>query len=144
MYGQRIRLPDMLGIEVGMSLPLFPGNRQDRNISARYADRDAIRAQRDDARRAEHEAIGQAVAIWQGWGRQVRRYETTLLPLAADRSRTALASYRGGSALQPWLNARDAEIETRVAYTQALAAWGKAWVALAYLLPDQNVVELPQ
>lgn len=144
MYGERIHLPDMLGIEFGMSLPLFPGNRQDRNISARYADRDAIRAQRDEARRAEREAIGQAVAKWQGWNRQVSRYRTRLLPLASDRSRAALASYRGGGPLQPWLDARDAEIATRVAYAQALAAWGKAWVALAYLLPDQTIVELPQ
>jgi outer membrane protein TolC len=144
MYGSRIHLPDMVGVEVGMSLPLFPGNRQDRNISARVADRAAIRAQREDAIRAEREAIGQAVAAWQSWTRQVTRYRTQLLPLAADRSRAALAAYQGGGALQPWLNARGAEIATRVAYAKVLAAWGKAWVALAYLLPDQNIVELPQ
>ena len=144
MYGQRIHLPDMLGIEVGMSLPLFPGNRQDRNISARVADRAAVRAQREESIRAEREAIAQEIAAWQGWNRQITRYRTKLLPLAADRSRAALASYRGGGPLQPWLNARDAEIATRVAYAKALAGWGKAWVALAYLLPDQTIVELPQ
>lgn len=144
IYGQRSRLPDMLGIEVGMSLPLFPGNRQDRNISARVADRAAVRAQREESIRAEREAIAQDVAAWQGWDRQVTRYRTKLLPLAADRSRAALAAYRGGGSLQPWLDARDAEIATRVAYAKALAAWGKAWVSLAYLLPDQTHVELPQ
>jgi len=144
MYGQRIRLPDMLGIEVGVSLPLFPGNRQDRNISARVANRAAVRAQREEAIRAERVAIAQGIATWQGLDRQITRYRTKLLPLAADRSRAALASYRGGDSLQPWLDARDAEIATRVAYANALEAWGKAWVALAYLLPDQNTVELPQ
>ncbi|MDE1884560.1 MAG: TolC family protein, partial [Xanthomonadaceae bacterium] len=37
-YGERIRRPDMVSLMVGFSLPLFPGNRQDRDISARYAE----------------------------------------------------------------------------------------------------------
>lgn len=144
MYGERINRPDMLAIEFGVSLPLFPGNRQDRNISARYADRAAVRSEFEDARRAQRQAVAQAVADWQGWNRQVRRFRKQLLPLAADRSRTALALYRGGGSLEPWLEARRDEIRTRVDYAKALSAWGKAWVALAYLLPDQNVVELLQ
>lgn len=144
MYGERIHRPDMLGIEFGMSLPLFSGNRQDRNVSARYADHAAVRAQFEDARRAQGEAIAQAVAAWQGWNRQVRRYREQLLPLAADRSRTALAAYRGGGSLEPWLAARRDEIRIRVDYANALSAQGKAWVALAYLLPDHSAQELPQ
>jgi len=144
MYGERINRPDMLAIEFGVSLPLFPGNRQDRNISARYADRAAVRAEFEDARRGQRRAVAQAVADWQGWNRQVRRFRKQLLPLAADRSRTALALYRGGGSLEPWLEARRDEIRTRIDYAKALSAWGKAWVALAYLLPDQNIVELPQ
>lgn len=144
MYGQRIHRSDMIGIQVGVSLPLFAGNRQDRDISARFADRDAVRADYRDARRAQRQAIVQGVAIWQGWNRQIRRYRKTLLPLAADRSHIALAQYRGGGSLEPWLEARRDEIRTRVQYAQALAAWGKAWVALAYVLPDQNLLELPQ
>jgi len=144
MYGERINRPDMLAIEFGVSLPLFPGNRQDRNISARYAERAAVRAEFEDARRAQRQAVAQAIADWQGWNRQVYRFRKQLLPLAADRSRTALALYRGGSSLEPWLEARRDEIRTRVDYAKALSAWGKAWVALAYLLPDQSIVELPQ
>jgi len=56
MYGERINRPDMLAIEFGVSLPLFPGNRQDRNISARYADRAAVRAEFEDARRGPRQA----------------------------------------------------------------------------------------
>jgi outer membrane protein TolC len=144
VYGDRIRLPDMIGIEVGVSLPLFPGNRQDRDISARYAERDAVHAEHEDARRAQREAVAAAIAEWQGDDKQVRRYRDELLPLAADRSRTALALYRGGASFQPWLEARRDEIDTRVAYAKALAAWGKAWAALAYLIPDSgSTVETP-
>jgi len=138
VYGSRIHLPDMIGIEVGVSLPLFPGNRQDQDVSARYAERDAVKDEHEDARRAQRAAIAAGLAEWQGDGKQVNTYRDKLLPLAADRSRTALAAYRGGGSLQPWLEARRDEINTRVAYAQALAAWGTAWAQLAYLIPDQE------
>lgn len=136
VYGNRIRLPDMVGVEVGLSLPIFGGNRQDQDISARYADRRAIEAAHKDARRAQREVVSSELAEWRGDTKQVTTYRDQLLPLAADRSRTALASYRGGGSLQPWLDARRDEIDTRVAYAKALAAWGTAWAQLAYLLPD--------
>jgi outer membrane protein TolC len=136
-YGSRAPgLSDMLMLEVGVSLPLFTRNRQDRGISARQAERDAVEAEREDARRAQREAVAQAVATWQGWNRQIDRYCDTLLPLARDRSATALALYRGGGALQPWLEARRDEIRQRLDYADALAARARLWASLAYLLPN--------
>jgi outer membrane protein TolC len=135
-YGSRAPgLSDMLMLEVGVSLPLFTRNRQDRGISARQAERDAVQAEREDARRAQREAVAQAVATWQGWNRQIDRYRDTLLPLARDRSATALASYRSGGELQPWLEARRDEIRQRLDYADALAARARLWASLAYLLP---------
>lgn len=136
-YGRRAPyLSDMVSLQVGVSLPLFTRNRQDRGVSAKQAQRDAVQAEHEDARRAQREAVARAVAGWQGWGRQVQRYQDTLLPLARDRARTALASYRGGGALQPWLDARRNEIEQRLAYAEALATRARLWAALAYLLPN--------
>ena len=147
VYGSRIRLPDMIGIEVGVSLPLFPGSRQDQDISARYAERDAVKDEHEDARRAQREAVAAGLAQWQGDEKQVDTWRDKLLPLATDRSHTALAAYRGGGSLQPWLEARRDEIDTRVAYAKALAAWGTAWAQLAYLIPEQNppgAINLPE
>lgn len=146
VYGHRLHLPDMVGVEVSVDLPIFPGNRQDRDISARYADRDAVLAEHEDAQRAQREAVATAIADWTGYGQQVRRFKQTLLPLLGDRSRTALALYRGGGSLQPWLDAWRDEIRTRISYTQALAAWGKTWAELAYLIPDDQStrVALPE
>ncbi len=147
VYGSRIHLPDMIGIEVGVSLPLFPGNRQDQDISARYAERDAVKDEHEEARRAQREAVAAGLAEWQGYDKQVNTYRDKLLPLATDRSRTALAAYRGGDSLQPWLEARREEIDTRMAYAKALATWGTAWAQLAYLLPKQNpprAINLPE
>ncbi len=138
MYGQRAPgMSQMVSVQFSVSLPLFTGNRQDRGISARRAQRDAAQTDHEDARRAQHEAIGRATATWQGWNRQIERYRQTLLPLARDRAQTALASYRGGGILQPWLDARRDEIELRLNYADALAARGRLWASLAYLLPSE-------
>ena len=138
MYGQRAPgLSDTVSVQFSVSLPLFTRNRQDRGISAKQAQRDAVQADHEDARRAQHEAIARAAATWQGWNRQIERYQKTLLPLARDRAHTALASYRGGGVLQPWLDARRDEIELRMSYADALAARGRLWASLAYLLPSE-------
>ncbi len=137
-YGRRAPgLSDMVMLEVGVSLPLFTRNRQDRGISASQAQWDAVQADHEDARRAQREAVTRALAAWQGWGQQITRYRQTLLPLARDRARTALAGYRGGGPLQPWLDARRAEIALRLSYVDALAAHARLWASLAYLLPPE-------
>ncbi|MBS0568968.1 MAG: TolC family protein [Proteobacteria bacterium] len=138
-YAKRFgSLPDMASVNFGMTLPLFAGNRQDRDIGARHAERDAVLAEHEDARRAQRAALEQTLAQWRGWTRQARRYHDDVLPLAADRSRVALAAYRGGGALQPWLDARRDEITARLNYADALAAWGRDWAALAYLIPAEQ------
>ena len=136
-YGARAPgLPSMVMLQVGVRLPLFAAHREDQDILARRADLEAVRAERENARRAQVEAVQRLLATWQGYGRQVRRDRDTLLALAADRSAAALAAYRGGTSLQPWLEARRDEISTRLDYVGALKAWGDTWVQLAYLLPE--------
>lgn len=143
-YGQRERTPqglprsDMLTIAFAIDLPLFPRNRQDRGVAARRAERDAVVAEREDARRMQLEAVRRSLAEWQGLQRQVARKETEALPLAHDRATAALAAYAGGGDLQPWLQARRDEIELHVEHARHLGELGRAWAALAYLLPEEN------
>ena len=143
-YGQRDRTPegisrsDMLMVEVAIDLPLFPRNRQDRGVAARRAELDAVAAEREDARRAQTETVRRTLAEWQGLQRQVTRKETETLPLARDRAKTALALYAGGGDLQPWLEARRDEIELHIEHARHLGELGRAWAALAYLLPEKE------
>lgn len=138
-YGSRVRgLSDMVSLQVGVSLPLFTRNRQDRGISARAADLDAVRDEHDDARRQQTEAIQSAWAQWQSLGQQVRRHRDELLPLANDRVALAFAAYRGGGDIQPLLDARRDEISHHTDYARMQAEYGRAWAALAYLLPTSE------
>lgn len=136
-YGLRAPgLPPLASIQVGMRVPLFPGHREDKDIDARHADLEAVVADREDARRAQIETVKRSLARWQSLNAQIRRDEDILLPLAADRAQTALAAYRGGGSLEPWLEARRAEISANLAYANILAARARAWAELAYLLPE--------
>lgn len=138
-YGQRDRgLGDMVMLEVGIGLPLFTRNRQDRGIAAREADYQAAIARREDLRRQETTRVRAGIARWEGLKRQVALHEASLLPLARDRSRTALAAYRAGAALQPWLDARRDELDARLSHARHLGELAQAWVALAYLLPSET------
>ena len=144
-YGQRARAPggmprsDMVMLEFGIGLPLFPRNRQNRGIAAREADYQAALATREDVRRQQVARIRAGIAQWQGFKRQVVLHEDSLLPLARDRSATALAAYRAGAPLRPWLDARRDELEVHIAHAEHLAELGRAWAALAYLLPSREV-----
>lgn len=129
---------DMVSLQFGMSLPLFTRHRQDAGISAEHATWRAVQADREDARRAQRASVAATLAIWRGWTRQIDRDQDDLLPLARDRARAALAAYRGGGALEPWIDARRDEIELRLRYVDALADRARQWAALAYLVPRQG------
>jgi len=136
-YGARTRgLSDMLTLQVGVSLPLFTRNRQDRGISARAADVDAVQAEHEDARRQQIATVQMAWSQWEALGQQVRRHREQLLPLAHDRASLALAAYRGGGELQPLLEARRDELAHHLDYVRMLADYGRAWAVLAYLMPE--------
>jgi outer membrane protein TolC len=138
-YGQRDGgRSDMIMLEVGIGLPLFPRNRQDRGIAAREADYQGALSAREDLRREESARIRADIARWEGLKRQVALHEASLLPLAGDRSVTALAAYRAGGDLQPWLNARRDELDVELSYTEYLGELGRAWAALAFLLPSEK------
>jgi outer membrane protein TolC len=138
-YGQRDRdRSDMLSVEVGIGLPVFGSRRQDRGVFAREAQYRQVLAEREDAERQSVAAINAAWSRWQGLLRQVSLHESQLLPLAGDRSAAALAAYRAGGQLQPWIDARRAELEIHLSHAEHLGELGRAWAALAYLLPSET------
>ena len=136
-YGQRGRdRSDMLSVEVEIALPLFQRTRQDRGVLAREAEYRQAMALRDEDTRSLVAEVDAAFARWEALKRQVALYEQRLLPLARDRSAAALAAYRAGGELQPWLDARTAELDIHRSHAERLGELGHAWAALAFLIPE--------
>lgn len=126
---------NVIWLEVGVGLPVFTANRQDRGVNARRSDLQAIRAAREDARRAQIQSVRGTFAQWTTQGRKATRFRDSILPLDHDRSATALAAYSGGAGLRDWLDAQRDEISARIEYARLLADWGQSWAELTYLLP---------
>ena len=130
---------NMLSIGVRIDLPIFQGTRQDPAIASKVALVEQITAQAEDAKRAHAAEIGNMLADWNAARTRVRRYATELLPLARERTEVVLAAYRGGKGeLAPVLEARKAEIETRMSHLMAQSEMARAWAQLNSMLPDKR------
>jgi outer membrane protein, heavy metal efflux system len=127
---------DMLMLEVGVGLPLFRANRQDRDIAARRAESDAAQAEYDDLHRRQRAALERELANWHGLLEQQARLREQRMPLARDRVALALTGYRSGEPLQPWIEAHHEQMATYFDYARIRAELGASWVRLATLLPE--------
>ncbi|WP_293899452.1 TolC family protein [Phenylobacterium sp.] len=135
-YGRRDpRFGDMLTAGVTVSLPLWPGSRQEPQIAARRAEAASARATVEDARRA---LAAQFEADWADhimhhdqWHRTV----AIVLPAAQQRADLETASYAAGTAgLPDILDAFSALAEAKLTALdrEALVARDAARIVLTY------------
>jgi hypothetical protein len=114
-------------------------NRQDRELAAKLAVVDQLRAEREDALRAHAFEARAMLQEWQSNRERLKRYDASILPLATERMQAALAAYRGGvsggGTLNAVLEARRAEIDTRMEYLRLEMETARLWAQLNYLTP---------
>lgn len=125
--------PDVLKLMVGVDLPLFPKQRQDRRLAARIAELAAMQSMVDDRRRMLNAELEAAWAEWRSADVRLARLEKDILPLAALRVESALSAYKTGSAgYDRVLEARRAELEMRLEQLDLRVERAKAAVMLQY------------
>lgn len=144
-YGKRgPAYADFVFLSLSVPLQWDPKNRQDRAVAARLATVEQLRAERGDATRSH---VAETLTMLQEWHsnrQRLARYDATLLPLAAERTRAANAAYRGGgSGLMPLLEARRAEIDTRIEQLRLARDTDRLWARLTYLLPASHAKPNP-
>ncbi len=131
---------DMASINLSIPLQLNQKDLQHRELAGKLAAADQLRAQREDATR-EH--VAEAITWLQAWQsdrERLAQYDAALMPLAAQRTRAALAAYRGGgtsnsASLGSVLEARRMEIELRIERLQIEMEASSLWAQLEYLVP---------
>ena len=145
MYSQRgPAYSNMVSVNISIPLQWDRKNRQDRELAAKLATAEQMRAQREEVSR-EH--VADALAMleeWQSNRERLKRYDASLIPLAADRTRATLAAYRGGTAiLSAVLDARRTEIDVRMERVRLEMETARLWAQLNYLIPaDHDVATL--
>ena len=129
-------------VSVNLSVPLQwdQKNRQDREVAARLALAEQMRAQREEATRGHVAETLTWLQQWRSSRDRLSHYDSALIPLAGERTRAAIAAYRGGGGpLAAVLDARRMEIDTHIDRLRLEMAAAALWARLEYLIPAGHV-----
>ena len=115
-YQRRSReFGDMMTLQVSFDLPLFSATRQDPKIAARRAQVRQLEAERAAMTREYEQRLESDLAEYRRLQRALERSTATLLPLAEEKVRLALAGYRAGTLdLEQLLGARQQRVEAQL------------------------------
>lgn len=143
MYSQRgPAYSNMISVNFSIPWQLDRKNRQDRELAAKLGVIDQMQAQREEATREHAADVRTWLQQWQSNRDRLARYDNSLLPLSAERTRASLAGYRGGSApLGSVLEARRMEIDTRLERVRLEMENAGLWAQLEYLIPANTVIK---
>ncbi len=133
---------DMLSVQVGVDLPLFPKQRQDRRLAARLAAVDSAGHGLEDRRRELAAELAATRAEWQAADQRINHFQTQILPLAQRRVESSLVGYRSGKVpYSSVLEARRAELEAHLQLLAQQVAQARAAVDLHYYLDTTFAAE---
>jgi outer membrane protein TolC len=138
MYSQRgSGFSNMVSINLAVPLQWDQKRRQDRELAAAQAMAERAAAQRQDQQR-EHEAEVRAMAQeWESYALRLKRYDSTLLTLAQQRTAAAIAAYRASTGtLAAVLAARRAQLDTELERLRIEMDMARLWTQLHYLIPQ--------
>ena len=138
MYSQRgPAYSNMVSVNVSIPLRWNRKDRQDRELAAELSTVEAMRAEREEAVRAHEAEVRDMLLESRSKRERLRRYDGALLPLAQDRTKSALAAYRAGSGLlAAVLEARRNEIDVQFERLQLERDVARLWAQLNYLVPS--------
>tara|TARA_R110000822_G_scaffold126082_11_gene261269 strand:- start:27899 stop:29200 length:1302 start_codon:yes stop_codon:yes gene_type:complete len=115
-YAYRPNFSEMLMLQVGVDLPVFTRNRQDRRLAAALAQKDSAESAVEDQRRQLQAEVRHNHHDVEQLSLRLRDYEQTLLPQSEHRITAALSGWRSGrNALREVLEARRAALEVQLA-----------------------------
>ncbi|KWT70858.1 MULTISPECIES: TolC family protein [unclassified Variovorax] len=144
MYSQRgPAYSNMVSVNVSIPLQVDPAKRQDRELAAKLALADQAHDQRAEAIRERLAEARSWLQEWQSNRERLAHYDKTLIPLASERTRAAMAAYRGGGLLGSVLEARRMEIDTRMERVRLEMETAGLWAQLNYLIPIERRSALP-
>lgn len=137
MFSQRgPGFSNMASVNLSVPLQWDQDRRQNREIAARLALTEQLRGEREETEREQLAQARGTLLAWQHNHRRLQHIDQQLLPLAAERNRAALTTYRAGNGtLDAVLQARRAEIDTALQRLMLEQENARLWAQLNYLIP---------
>lgn len=145
MFSQRgSRYANMVSIGISLPLPWDRPQRQDRELAARLAQAEALRAEREDRAReyaVQTEAWNEA---WRAGLARLALIDRDRTPLAQQRIEAALAAWRGGQgSLTAVLDARRAALALQMERIDVELQTARPWARLEYLTAHEDTTAAP-
>ena len=128
------KLPDMLTAQVGMDLPIFPKNRQDRTLNASINNLSAAQEDQISHYRQLREALMTQLANWEQQQKSALLYRQQLIPEAKQYAEATMIAYQNTQTDFPTLaRAYIRELNTELSGLKATVNQEIARVNLLYL-----------
>ncbi|MDB5986367.1 MAG: TolC family protein [Nevskia sp.] len=132
-FGYRAAYSDFAGIQVSMDLPLFTGNRQDRDLSAALKQSDAARDRKADAQRELHAQATEDYIDWHHGRERTTTFDSDIIPDAGRRIAAAQSAYAAGrGSFDAVLLARRSLLDTQLQGLALAVETARAQVRLQY------------
>ncbi len=138
MFSQRgSRYANMVSVAVSVPLPWDRPQRQDRELAARLAQAEALRAEHEELARERRLETASWREAWRAGVAQLALLDRERSPLAAQRIDAALAAFRGAQApLSEVLQARLAALALQMERIDLELQTAGLWARLVYLTPQ--------
>lgn len=138
-YGYRPSFSEMAMLQVGVDLPVFTGNRQDRSVAAKLAAHERAAQLRDDVLRQQEAEARLNSADWKLLQERLKRYDAEILPQGDQRIAAAMAAWQSGQGtLAAVLDARRMALENRIKRLELEADAQKHRINLQYLSGEDS------
>lgn len=136
-YGYRPAFADYASVQVEIPLPIFSGNRQDKQLESAHAMQAAQESRLADTLREQKALIRLNSEDWSLLQERLSRYDSSLLPQSKARIEAALSSYGAGSGtLKDVLDARRMALELVMLKLDLQLDSAKHQVQLRYFAPQ--------
>jgi len=125
---------DMLSAMVSFDLPLFRGNRQDREVAAARAEARGLHDMHDDHLREMRAMLAEAWSVARRTAELEQFYESDLVPLAEQSVQAALLAYRSNRVMiDDVIAARRTVLDTSLKHLRLVADRAQAQYDVDYL-----------
>ncbi|TPD50328.1 MAG: TolC family protein [Thalassolituus maritimus] len=125
---------DLMSVGVTFDLPLFTGNRQDREVSAAVADTEALRTEKTLLLRRMRSALSAALTEYAYLYERKTFYQQQLLPQVQEQASAALSAYHSDRGDFPSVvKARTSVLNTRLARLKIETSLHRTLADIRYL-----------
>lgn len=131
--------PDFVSAMLSFDLPLFTGDRQNKNVAAsRLRHQASLQAREDQVRELQRE-LSETLSDWRKLGDRLQRYDKTILPQAHENAKAALFAYQNRQGeFTALMRARIMELETELKHLRLRINHLKSHAKLLYLLGEEQ------